>query len=89
MKTCPETCKIQDAILCTVDTSGVSVINKETRHSTFISYPEAAVWLVMIEGHSHRKNIQLLSAILKKNLNETEDFLDCCLTNWKNMNLMV
>ena len=89
MKKNPRTLRTHNAVLFTVDVAGVSVINMETRLTTFIGYPEAVVWLILEERHSHRKTIQLLSNILVKSVKETEEFMEHCLDHWKNTNLMV
>lgn len=79
--------KINKNILFTIDLTGVAIINKENDHHLFITYPEAAVFSVIIENSDINKSNLMLQAILDKNEPETSRFINQCLKKWKDINI--
>ena len=71
-----------------VDLKGVAVLNKIRNNNLFIEYPEAAVWLIFVEGHKKKKSQQMLEAILGKNKAETKVYINECISSWKNAGII-
>ncbi len=70
------------------DLKGVAVLNTKENINTFMEYPEAAVWLVFIEGHKLKKTHKMLEAIIGANQAETMEYMNKCIDNWKNTGLI-
>jgi hypothetical protein len=66
----------------TIDLAGITVCQLPD-NTLFIGYPEAAVWLVLLEGHNKKKTLKMLSAILGYPEDKICDFVEECLQNWK------
>jgi len=80
--------KINFDVLFTVDTDGVSVINKQTHEHKVIKYPDAAVWLVLANKHSQQKSFEILKSVLGRKPGETKEFISRCIETWENENLI-
>jgi hypothetical protein len=82
------TFNLKQSTFFAIDTLGVSILNNEAKENSFIKYPEAAVWLVFIEGHSLKSAVQLLAPILGKTSSETKNMVIKCLEFWKDQSLI-
>jgi hypothetical protein len=80
--------KICEDVVCSIDLTGVSIINKREHTHLFIKYPEASIWLVLVENYDENKTINMLQAILQKSEKKTREFVDLCINNWKKSNLI-
>jgi hypothetical protein len=80
--------KLDKSVLFTIDLKGIAVVNKEKSTKLIIKYPEAAVWLVLIEKHSVEKAKQMLRAILSKSEFETGKYIRHCIKHWKQLGLI-
>jgi hypothetical protein len=80
--------EIPEHILFTIDLTGVSIINTNSRQSQFVAYPEASVFLVFAEGHTQSKSKDILRTILAKNLRETEEYIRLCFLKWKEIKII-
>jgi hypothetical protein len=74
--------KPRDGNLYTIDTRGIALINKE-KVCSFITYPEAAVWMILNRNYPEQKTISMLSSIIGMNEKATDDFIDSCLQKWR------
>ena len=72
----------------TIDYSGVSVLNKQTHKTIFISYPEAAVWLVLNQKYTQDKSINLIGAILDDIEEDSLKYVNSCISKWKDLGLV-
>jgi hypothetical protein len=80
--------QIHSDVCYTVDSSGVSVINKDNHKAIFISYPEAAVWLVLNQKYTQDKSISLIGAILDDMEEDSLKYVDSCISKWKDLGLV-
>jgi hypothetical protein len=80
--------ELNDGTLYTIDDKGVSVINKNREEGLFIQYPEAAVWLILVQEYNHQKSLKLLVAILNENEEYCVSLINKCLLLWREMGLL-
>lgn len=75
--------RIRKNVHYAIETTGVSIINTENKHGKYITYPEAAVWLVLAGNHSLTRSIRLVTFILQISKNETIKMMDQLMTDWR------
>ena len=79
---------INKAIIYTIDLKGAAIVNTKDSNSIFLEYPEAAVWLIFVEGHELKKSGRMLEAILGKGEAEIKEYTKQCINNWKAIGLI-
>ena len=79
--------KISDGVIYAIDATGVAIINKLDNSHFFISYPEAAVFLVLIENYDMKKSKQMLQAVLGMNKTDTSRYVSQCIKKWKDQKI--
>jgi hypothetical protein len=79
--------KPTDGYLCTSDTKGIAVINRE-KVCSFLMYPEAAVWIILERNYPELKTVSMLSVITGMDEKATYGFINSCLQKWKAENLI-
>jgi hypothetical protein len=77
--------EISNDVLFAVDLQGIALVNEMTGRCEFIKYPEAAVWLLLIDNNDRERMELMLQAILGKNENDTKLFINLCLEKWKDL----
>lgn len=75
-------------IIYTTDLRGVSVIDNKNQKNVFITYPEAAVWLILCQKYSSNKSLNLLNAVLFDMEGGSLKFINNCINNWKTAGLI-
>jgi len=80
--------QIHTEVCYTIDTGGVSVLNNKTKKTTFISYPEAAVWLVLNHKYTQDKSLSILGAILDDIEEDSLIYVNSCIRKWQNLDLI-
>ena len=73
--------------LYAVDLKGIAVSSQENIN-TFIHYPEAAVWLVLVQNYPEEKTLKMLASILGKDEINTGKFINKCLQSWREASMI-
>jgi len=79
---------LRNDILFTVDRKQIVVADRSKGTSTIITYPDAAIWSVLIENHNRPEAILILQAIMNKSKAETLKMIDRCLATWRESGLI-
>jgi hypothetical protein len=80
--------KLQEDAIYAVDTRGVAILYKKTNEHVFLTYPEAAVWCVLVEGNADKRSKQMLQAILGKPETKTDLYIHQCMEKWRQLNFI-
>lgn len=80
--------QLHSGVYYTVDYSGVSVLNKSTQKTVFIPYPEASVWLVLNQKYPQDKSISMIEAILDGFEEDSLNYVNNCISKWKDLDLI-
>lgn len=80
--------QLHTEVCYTIDISGVSVLNKKTQKNTFITYPEAAVWLVLNQKYAQEISINLIGALLDDIEADSQQYMNNCISKWKDLGLV-
>jgi len=80
--------KFNNNVFYAIDTRGVAIINKEDSSHFFISYPEAAVFSVLVENNDLKKSEEMLQAVLDRSRSETNRFVNRCIEKWEDQDII-
>ena len=74
--------KLNKDIKFAIDLKGVAITDTK-KNSVFLEYPEAAVWLTLVNEYNKNKSLKMLEAILDMNKDETKKHINKCIDKWK------
>ncbi|MDA3894332.1 MAG: hypothetical protein PF517_21940 [Salinivirgaceae bacterium] len=78
------TIQLKQGIGYAIEENGVTILNNRLHKSEFISYPDAAIWLVLARNNDLKVSQKMISAILNLEKNKCNNYINSCLNNWKN-----
>jgi hypothetical protein len=81
--------RLNNNIVYAIDVTGYSVVNKTDGSQTFISYPEAVIWGVLVEKRRISESMQMIQAILDKDREQTFSMVEEITQAWRNSGLII
>jgi hypothetical protein len=75
-------CRLAEGMIWFVEEHGVLVIDELSRCSRLLSYPEAAVWDLLVRGFSARRAAMLLHGVFALSESAAEVLVTNCLREW-------
>ena len=81
--------KPEKLILFATDLKGVAIADLENGTNSFIHYPEAAIWTVLMENRGIENSLLMLQAILGRNEHDSLLFIDQSLRNWERLKFIL
>ena len=80
--------KFNENVFYAIDTKGVAIINKEDSSHFFFTFPEAAVFSILVENNDIEKSNKMLQAVLDWKEPETSQYIDNIMSKWKGQNII-
>lgn len=77
---------IKEQVTHAIDVKGVAIL-KNHREGTFIEYPEAAIWLLLMGEKNKNIALEQVKAVLF-DIDNPEEFVKNCLNNWREADLL-
>lgn len=72
----------------TIESDGIHIINSMANKQLFLTYPEAALWQLLANGHSLEKTAELFSYIINDKLENSNKMILSIINNWENIGMV-
>ena len=73
---------IMPHITWTIESQGICLMDTRSGNSSYLAYPEAALWDLLMRGYAHPEILEMLSAITSVKKERTTVFIQDCITEW-------
>ena len=80
---------LSDQVKYTCEVNCVKIFREDTHDMLIISYPEAALWDMVLQNYSLSEMAKMMTAIMQKNKSEMENWIALTIQTWINIGLLM